>query len=156
MAWLERQPLIGYTAQDDSGSSSILRFNIESGIASVSAQASATSLRGYLDSLSGCAFTRQSVIYRFVETSAPTPAAASRADRVGVFIFTTSAPGQYAIVEIPGIHDSLLLPAGAGLLVDIDSPAVVALAAALTSGIWSNHFGYDLVELDTAFLQIRH
>lgn len=123
----------------------------------VPAQAAAAGLRGVLDALTACTLVRQSVTYQLVETIAPTPAAGALASRVGVFIFTTSAADQYAVVEVPGLLDSFLQTTGpgAGLLINQIAPAVQALVVQLLAGVWCNPFGYQLVALEAAFLQIR-
>lgn len=153
----EQQTQVGFTARDASDSSTILRFNINLGIEAIPAQAAATGLRGLLDPVTGCAFVRQSIVYPFVDTVAPVPLAGALASRVGVLIFGTTTPGEYLVVEVPGLRDSFLQSTGpgAGLLINRDDPAVQAFVGALISGDWCSPFGFQLIGLEAAFLQIR-
>jgi hypothetical protein len=74
-----------------------------------------------------------------------------------VFVFATSEAGQYAIIEVPGISESMLIDTGIGadLIIDLENPAVEAFVEQLISGPWCNPFGYQLVEIQAAFLQVR-
>lgn len=152
-----RQPQIGYTLVDASDTQGITRFNIRAGVEVAPAQAAAAQLRTRLGPLTGCRFLRQSIVYPFVDVYAPMPLSGFLAERMGVFVFATSEPGRYGIIEIPGIPESTLMTSGPGAFVQIDpaAPAVAALVAELVSGRWCNPFGQVLTALEAAFLQIR-
>lgn len=154
---LAKQPLIGFTALDGTDSSAVARFWIHRGTEVSAAMSAAAAMRGRLVPLSSCAFIRQSVVYPFIEMAPAAPLAGAQATRVGVFVFATSEPDRYAIVEIPGILDAMLLTSGPGAGVQIDpaAPAVVNLVAELTSGRWCNPFGQVLIDLVAAFVQVR-
>jgi hypothetical protein len=63
--------------------------------------------------------------------------------RCAVFIFETSAPGQFAVISVPGLRLDLVDTAEP-LRVNRQAPAVAALIAELQFGIWCNPFGYSL------------
>lgn len=76
------------------------------------------------------------------DDQAPAPGAGD-ASRAGVFVFETTAPGQLAVVAVPGLRLDLV-DAAAPHLVDMTQPAVAALITALQTGIWCNPWGYSL------------
>lgn len=152
---IRQQPLIEYTLLDSSESSGVLRFNTRHGVTVDSAMAGATNLRGKIEPLTGARFTRQSVIYPSVEPLSLVPLVDSLAQRVAVFIFNCGLD-RYAIVEVCGIRDEMLLvDSCGGLLLDQQQPAVEIFIAYMISGVWVNRFGHPLVALEAAFLQIR-
>lgn len=155
---LQQQPRISYVALDSTESSATVRFHARQGLTVAAAMAGATDLRQRLDNISGCAFVEQSVVYPAVAPGAPAPAADSDGTRTGVLIFTTTDSAQYAIIEIPSIDDECLMLVGyaPGLDLNPGHPAVMALVTELTNGTWCNRFGYELVALEAAYLQIRH
>ena len=154
---LFRQPLLALTALDGTATSAVSRIWIRRGIEVPAAMEAASALRSRMDAVSGCVFVRQSVTYPAVELHPAAPDLSASATRVGVLIFETTEPGEYAIIELPGLLDSFLLTEGpgAGLLIDRAALAVQALVDELINGPWFNPFGYKITALDAAFLQIR-
>lgn len=127
------------------------------GVDLATAAAAAATFRGLVAACSDAVFIRQAVVFSAVESPRPEATAGADSTRVGVFVFATES-GEYDMVELHGIKDSELMTTGpgAGLLIDRDNPAVVALVAELLSGgLWCNPFGQELLSLDAAFLQIR-
>lgn len=150
-------PLIIYGFRDESQTASRCRFTLRAGTTNTQGMAAATALRAPLQGLSDAVIGWQSLTYAMVETSVHLPPAGTNIHQVGVFIFTTDTPEQYAIVEIPGIHTKHLMTTGPaeGIDIDLTDGAVSALLAELTSGLWCNHFGFTLTACIAGFLQWR-
>lgn len=155
--WLNQQPQVIYTARDGSGSSGLIRFHIRAGIEAVAAHAGATQRRGLIAPLTGCTLERQSVSYSRTESAPGTPVAGILARSVGVFIFDTATPAQFAVVKIPGLLPELLMTTGyaAGIDIDQQHPAIVALVEHLQVSSYCNPFGYQLGNLIAAYMQDR-
>lgn len=131
---------------------------MQRGVSVAAAQSAATSLRGTLQTLTGCAFLEQRYTLPFVEMATPAPLVGTLTQRHGVFIFSTATPDQYAIIAIPGLLDTLLKTTGpgAGVAINTALPAVAALVAELTNGAWCNKYGYIITSLEAAYLQVRN
>jgi hypothetical protein len=151
---VDRQPYIEYTLRDDSSSTTVRRFHIARGTQIDAGLSAATSLRGPVAALSGCVFLDQAVVYESVEPRPAAPLAGVMAGQVGTFVYSCAEPGEYAIVLVPGIRDEVLLAEGpqAGIAINTEHPAVLALTAALTAA-WCNPFGFAILSLEAAFLQ---
>lgn len=145
-----------FSVLDGSGSIGNMSLWLADGAELGTAITAADTFRGLVGPCTGAVFTRQAVVYRAVEVPRPSAAEGSDATRVGVFIFSTASE-EFAIVEIAGILESTLMTTGdgAGLLLDTSNADIAALVAQLLSGLWSNPFGYQLLALEAAFVQIR-
>lgn len=153
---LQQQPQVSYTVQDVTGSSGRIRLNFKRNIDAATAMAAVSVLRGHLTPLTGCTFTRQSVVYSAVEQTPAAPANV-HVSRMGVFVFSTTAANQYAVIELPGLRDSMLMTTGPGygILIDQSKPEIGAFIAEMISGRWCNRFGYVITECESAMLQLR-
>ncbi len=154
---LDRQPHIGFTAQDSTGSYGLLRFTFRHGVDRASAYATATSMRGLIGAVSGATLVRQSIVYSATETAPFSVDSSADVVQCGVLIFSCETEGEYAIVPIPGILPEMLMQTGpgAGILIDIQQPAIAAILAELTNGTHTNQWGYLITSFETGFLQLR-
>jgi hypothetical protein len=150
-----KQPTISYRARDETGSYGTLRFHLPDSTTRDSGIAAATDFRPIIEGITSCTIERQSLVFVWQIDS---PAAgAGVATRTGVFVFSTSEPDQFAVVAVPGIRESVLIDSGigAGLVIDLEHPDVESFVDALISDLWCNPFGFQLVEVQAAFMQIR-
>lgn len=154
---IQSQPYVQLVGVDDSQSVGYVRLHVRRSLDRTQVEAGAAAMRARLRSVSSIAFVRDNIIFPGVETAPRTPAAGVQLDRRGVFIFGTVSPDEFALVELPGIVDSVLVTTGptAGLNIDQAAPAVQAFVAQLTNGSWCNEFGYPLTTLEAAYVQIR-
>jgi hypothetical protein len=83
----------------------------------------------------------------------PAPGAGDRT-RCGVFVFETTAPGQLAVIVVPGLRPDLV-DTTTPYLVNMANPAILALIAALQSGPWCSPFGYPLANCVAALVEIQ-
>jgi hypothetical protein len=152
-----KQPLLSLSVLDGSSSAGKLKFWLQSGISVSQAMIEGDGIRLPLSSLINGAFTRQSVTYRSFVDSPPPPNASSMVDHSATLIFSTTNPEQYAMVTIPAVLPSVVLQTGinAGLVLDTGNPAVISLVNTITSGLWCNQFGYDIVELAATLIERR-
>lgn len=153
-----QQPYIWWQLRDDSGSLSTQRWHIRRDSTVQAAQNAAGDVRLLLGGCTGCVYLRQDVVYPAVELSRQVVPAGADARRVGVFVFSTVEPAQYAIVAVPGIKLELLVAGvpGADFEIDIEHTDVVELVAELTSGLYCNRFGYTITALESAYAQVRN
>lgn len=154
---IQQQPYVWLQFRDDSESLATQQYHIRRGTQPTIAQQAASTLRGLLRPVSGCRIITQSYILPGIELATPDPLAGVIAQRHAVFVFSTTEPDQYAIIAVPGLRDDLLLQTGpfAGLAIDTTLPAVAAFVLELTNGSWVNKFGYTILTLEAAYLQVR-
>lgn len=150
-------PLLIYGFRDESQTPSRCRFTLRANTTNTQGMAAGTAFRGPVQALSDAVIVWQSLTYAMVEEELSFPPAGTDVHRVGVFIFDTTEPNQYAIVEIPGLNIVHLVQTGptAGIDIDLTDPAIAALVAELTSGIWCNHWACTLTACIGAFFQWR-
>ena len=122
----------------------------------IAAAAAGARLRGVLSGISDAVATEQTIEYTGVEVPRPAAPGPTPAAHQALLVFSTSEPGSYATISIPGVRPELLLATGpgAGVLLDPAAPALVALAALLVGGSYTNPFGVTLTQLETAYMQI--
>lgn len=152
-----RRPLLRFGFRDESNTTSTCRFTLQSDISRDAGVAAGTGLRDALQPISDAVIWWQSLTYALVEDEPAYPLPGTNVHQAGIFIFETTEPYQYAIIEIPGVNLVHLMTTGQAESIDIDlnDSAVAALVAQLTSGLWCNRFGYQLVSCVAAFLQWR-
>lgn len=154
---IDRLPRVCWSVIDDSGTVSNTRIAIRSGSSVADGLAAASAYRPLAAALSGAECREQRVIYTQVAESPAAPSIDVPVGDCAVFVFATTDAAQWGIVELPGFSRTLLETsgAGAGIRVDLASPAVAAFVAELTSGLWCNPFGYILTGVESGFLTVR-
>lgn len=157
MPWQNKQPDATITWRDSTDTSAVMAFHVRSGVEAVAAHTGIAGMRGLFVPITGCVPVRQAVTYSSLNGERPDPDVGIEAWREGVFIFDTVEPGQYAVLRIPGLLPSLLVTTGCGAGLDIDQtrPAVAALVEALLTGDWCNPWGYALLSLRAAYMQVN-
>lgn len=150
-------PFIDLGLRDGSNSTASVDVWIRPGSAIATAQAGAGVLAARVGALSQAVVFRYSIVYRSVEDPRPEPAFGSQVARAGVFVFAGSEPDTYAVLSVPSIRTDVLMTEGpgAGVLIDLEHPAVIAFQDAIINGIYCNPFGVNLAVLETAYLQWR-
>lgn len=153
----QNQPLLSFTALDGSNSTGKTKFWLVNGITATDAMQGGDDIRSPLSALSSATFIRQSITYRNMLDNAPDPLSLSSVEYTCVLIFTTSTPGRYSMIDIPAIRSEMILQSGpnAGLVLDLNNPAVVSLVNTITTGFWCNPFGADILELAATIIERR-
>jgi hypothetical protein len=150
MAVTQLQPEIRLSVADASDSIGHFSLWIRAAATAAQGQAALAQLRSLLPT--SCSPAYGIVRYAMTELD-PAPGAGDRT-RCGVFLFKTTAPGQLAVVVVPGLRPDLV-DTVAPLQVDMTNPAVLALIAALQSGLWCSPFGYPLADCIAALVEIQ-
>lgn len=120
-------------------------------------EVNANLLRSRIDALTGCYCVLQQLRYD-QRNIAATPPAGGSALEVGTFVFTTTDPAKVAVMEVPGFLASKLVQPPdpfAGVNINQADSDVAAFVAELTSGAYTDQFGVTLVDLDSAYLQVK-
>jgi len=153
----QQSPFIRLSLEDSSGSAAGVNAWVRPDSTVAEAESGAATLTSVVGPLSDAVIISRHIVYRGAEDPRPTAPGLAPSSGAGVFVFTCEAPDSYAIVVVPGIRADLLGPAGpgAGILIDLAAPDVVAFADLLISGIYCNPFGVQLLTLDSAFYQWR-
>lgn len=150
MAVTQTQPEVRLSVAD--GSNSIGHFGLW-----IRASASAAQGRAALAQLRSLLPTDCSPVYglvRYQVLELDQAHGAGDRTRCAVFVFETTAPGQLAVIVVPGLKPHLV-DTIAPLQVDMTSPAVIALIVALQAGPWCSPFGYPLGPCIAAIVEIQ-
>jgi hypothetical protein len=152
VAVIRLQPEIRISVVDASDSIGHFGLWIRAGATAAQGFGALAQLRGLLPT--DCAPAYGIVRYDVTEL-APAAGAGDRT-RCAVFIFetTTAPPAQLAVIVVPGLRPHLVA-ATTPPQVDMSNPAVLALIAALQSGLWCSPFGYGLGNCIAALVEIR-
>lgn len=153
---IAQQPYLQFRLQDATGSNAISRVHVQLDTTVAASYSAAATWRGAVSAVSGCVIRDNVFVLPSVELLSSSAALASKDTMHGVFIFICAGTDQYAIVRVPGINIDLLATTGplGGIEIDQTKPAVIALIEELTNGSWCNQFGYAIVELAAAYLQV--
>lgn len=113
------------------------------------ARAATQGLLGPLSALTGCAIVGYSVIYSTHLNDARGTGPQLKAYR-GIFVWTCDQVDERAVTYLPGIKTELI----DAQTQEVRQSLIADLVSAVTSGPFINPFGYDITELETAYLQI--
>jgi hypothetical protein len=154
---IARLPRVAWSVIDDSGTISATRIAIRAGSTAAAGFAAASAYRPLAAAISGADCVEQRVIFSLVPDVRPVPAPGVPIGDCAVFVFATTDPAQWGIVEVVGFDRSLLESTGpgAGVRVDLAAPAVIAFCDELVSGAYCNPFGYILTGVESGFLTVR-
>ena len=150
MATVTLQPQVGLTLVDESGSSGQFGLWIRSSTSAAQGRAAVAALRSLLPS--SCRPITARVVYT-AEEQAPALGAGDKT-KCAVLVFETNAPGQLAVIVVPGMRDDLVDPTAAHR-VNIAAFPIQALITALQSGLWCNPFGYIITNCIAGIVEIR-
>lgn len=142
---------------DETNSKGALQVKMPLGISVEDGDANATALASLIAPITSCTLVRQRIIYK---AFSPTREAASPASSVtftGVFIFTNATEDKYAIIAVPGILYSKLIPNDIGqrVLIDTEDDDIAAFIALIISLGMTNVFGDVCDTLVAAYRQSR-
>jgi len=150
-------PKLELVYMDRTGSTAALTMHIPVDTTETAAFVALDAMRAAVASLTGCALVRARITYKMrVETPAMPDVGAS-IKRRAVFFLSTPDDGPLALVEIPGVSDSIFISdgCGAGQVVDTLNLDVAAFVAALLDLPATNPFGDEATELMSGNLQSR-
>lgn len=154
MATIAQQPYVVARLVDASDSRTEMRVHIRSGSSRAAGVAAARQLADLVGAASAAVPIEHLVRYPHLVRGGPRAAPGSSRFAVGVLIFETDTLEQYAIIEIPGIKPSLIDPNNNTLLL-LTAPPLANYITALTSGVFTNPFGYQLTTCIAGLYQVR-
>jgi hypothetical protein len=142
---------------DETRSTAAVSVRLELGSTVTDADAAATALASVVLPVTGCVLVRQRVVYKFVAETPEAAAAGSTIKRSGVFIFDCVDDEHQALIEIPGILDSVLVVTepGVGVLIDTSNADVAAVIEELVAEGVCDPFGNEIASLAAAYRQSR-
>lgn len=154
MPALTQQPYVIVRLVDASESRAEIRLHVQRATSRAAGVAAAAQLASLCDGASSCSPESWLVRYPVVVPPSGNPAPGADVKRMGVLVFRTTDPEQFAIIEIPGISASLVDPTDETLLLTT-APSLDAYITELTSGFYCNPFGYALTDCIAAIFQYR-
>lgn len=154
MPALSQQPYIIARLVDASESRAEIRLHVNRATSRAAGLAAASQLATLCDAASSCTADAWLLRYPVLVTHEGNPAPGADNKRMGVLVFETTDPAQFAIVEIPGIKSNLIDPADETILL-LDAPALQAYVSAIISNGLCNPFGYQITKLLAALFQYR-
>lgn len=154
MPAIAQQPYVIARLVDESGSIGETRVTVRESTGRDAGIAAAQLLADRLDSASSCTAVEFALRYPVKIVLPAAPVAGSNVRGVGVLIFSTTDPEQFAVVELPGIKADLVDPDDPTILL-LDAPAIDAYINALIAGVFCNPFGYQLVECVAGLYELR-
>lgn len=150
MATVNKQPAISLAVADATGSIGHCRLWLRTGATADQGRVALAQLRAVLPT--ECVAVASELRYEAEELS---PAdGAGDVTRCAVLVFRTTAPGQLALVSIPGVRFDLV-DANDPSAINLVAPPVAALIAALTNGLYCNPFGHVLTECAAGLVELR-
>lgn len=154
---VQQPPFVRLSLLDASGSAAGVNAWMRSGTTVAAGASGAEQLAAAVANLSGASIRSFHLVYRGAEAPAPAPSGPNQVAGAGVFVFSCTGSDQYAIVVLPAIAGDLLLAAGPGrgILVDTTNADVITFVEAMIGIGYCNPFGYPIAALETAFLQWR-
>lgn len=150
MAWHEKPTAsLTYVLKDETGSTSTFSVDVPQTTAMDVAMTAAGVLRPLVEAVTDCAVLSYSLTYSSQDDAPAAPAAGSRVERKGKFVFRTSA-GKTVAYQVPGIKDSVVLSTGR---IDEDIAEVNAFVTAITAidAIFTDSNGANIATLKEAY-----
>lgn len=154
MSTLIQQPYIIARLVDASASRAEIRLHVKRGTSRAAGLAAAGQLATLCDGASACSAEAYLLRYPVVLTPTGNPLPGANVRRVGVLVFETVDPAQFALVEIPGIRPNLIDPTDETILLP-EAPALKAYVTAIIDNGLCNPFGYQITKLVAALFQFR-
>jgi hypothetical protein len=143
--------LLHVSWRDESESLATTRVSL-SPIAVAEAIAAAADLVETMRPATGCTCTGYSIVYPYYVSDAPASGPQLR-HQVGMFVFRCDGTDQWLTLTVPGIAESLIDPNPPGVEIITTAPAIQTLVQAVIDGQLCNPFGYQVIALETAFVQ---
>jgi len=143
--------------RDESGDTGSTTVYAPSSLTVDTIDASATALASILLSMTGCILLKQRIKYVNQPATRANPGGLAPIVRTGAFFFMTNPIAPDGIVTIPSITGDVIssVEPGAGVEIDTENAAIVALVEAIIDMGASNPFGDTFSELVAAYLQSR-
>lgn len=150
MAWNERPSAsLTYVLKDETGSTSTFALDVPQTTPMDVAMTAAGVMRPLVEAITDCAILSYSLTYSSNDDAPAAPAAGSRVERKGKFVFRTSA-GKTVAYQVPGIADAVVLSDGR---IDDDAAPVLAFTTAITAldAIFTDSNGANISSLKEAY-----
>lgn len=154
MPTIAQQPYVVARLVDASDSTAEMRLHVRSGASRAAGVAAARQLADLAGAASEATPVEHVLRYPHLVRGGPTAAPGSSRFIVGVLVFETDTPNQYAIIEIPGIKPALIDSSDTTLLLLTAQPLANYIAA-LINGAFTNPFGYNLTTCIAGLYQVR-
>lgn len=139
------------TLRDESDSRATLRVSLRPSTAPAVASSAAAGLLALVAGVSDLAATGYSIIYPYHVSDEP-PSGPQLRHQVGLFVFRCDGVDQWLTLTVPGIAEDHIT-ATPGRLIDTTATPIANLVQAVIDGHFCNPFGYQVISLDTAFVQ---
>jgi len=139
------------TLRDESDSRATLRVSLRSSTSPPAASSAAAGLLDQVDQVSGCSCYGYSIVYPYFVSDAPASGTQLR-HQVALLVFRCEGTDQWLTLTIPGIAETYIT-ATPGRVIDITAAPIANLVSAVIDGQFTNPFGYQVVSLETAFVQ---
>lgn len=154
MAFVDRPTAeLAYTMLDASGNTAKLKFHVPFDTLATVALTAADTLMALIGTLTNCSIISRTLTYSQVDDAPAAPAAGSRIENKGVFIFNLEN-GLKTRFEIPAIKESVLRVSGAINTSDLFVSAFVAGVNGVDA-IFAGVDGSDITDLDSAYQRFR-
>jgi hypothetical protein len=143
--------------QDETGSTSAITLFCSSSLTVSEIDADAAALASILLPLSGAVLIKQRIKYVSVPDEPLSWSDSTPITKTGIFFFSTGTSTPDALVSVPAIKDSIVKSDGpsAGVGIDLLNSDVMAFAAAVVEGGFSNPFADVFELLFAAYIQSR-
>lgn len=154
MAWQEKPSAsLTYSLKDETGSNGVFSLDVPADTLADVALTAAGAFRPFVEALTDCAVLSYTLSYSSFDDAPPAPAAGSRVEKKGTFVFRTAA-GKTVTYQLPGIIQGAILGSGR---IDDDNLAVASFVTAITEAgaIFCDSNGVDLTSLKAAYERYR-
>lgn len=138
-----------FTLKDASGSIGHLLIHVPYATLAAAAITAADAISAALTALTGCAFLGYSLSYVKVDNAPADPAAGSRVEDKGEFVWLT-ADGRTTRFSLPGVLDSLLNVDGSIDRTNVDVIALIDVVTGVGS-IFAGASGSDITAISEAY-----
>jgi len=143
--------------QDETGSTASTMLSAPSSSTLDDIDAAATALASIIAPLTGAVLVKIRIKYRSQTVPRTEPVDSTPIARSGVFYFSVDPPSPDGLVNVPSIKESVIsdVEPFAGVAIDRDNTAVIALSNAILAGGVTNPFGDAFTALVAAYRQSR-
>lgn len=143
--------------QDETGSTAVTTLSMPSSSTVTELDAAATALASLLVSLTDAVLIKQRLKYLSARETPDSASGGASIRRTGVFFFNTGDDTPIALIPIHAIKSSVVVSAGvgAGVAIDTTNSDVIAFINAVVDNGLTNPFDDDIIGFDAAYMQSR-
>jgi len=136
---------------DGTGNRAQVRAHVPAASLAATVLANLAGTATVMQAITGCTIEAFGVSYAQKDPVAAAPAADSRVENKGTFVFT-AANGLRTRLEVPGILEAVLTSSGA---VDLTDLAAIAFIDQILGGLYSSNTGSDITAISAAYQKFR-